>query len=97
MKPEMVDVSAIEYIGMGLNTCMQSVCETVTCNLNCRIAMITCEFSLTVITIGPTETHIVVSEGAGFGHVCAMVTDGDLERPVLVILDLNPSTAMCKF
>ena len=49
------------------------------------------------IIIGLTETLITVDESVGMRQVCAVVIDGDLERPVLVQLDLFPVTAQRKF
>ena len=38
----------------------------------------------------------MVDEDVGVREVCAEVIDGDLERPVVVTLNLNPRTAIGK-
>ena len=55
-----------------------------------------CIFFVSAVTIGVTETFIVVNESIGVRQVCAEVTDGELERTVLVTLGLNQVTATRK-
>ena len=50
--------------------------------------------SFAEVTVGLTEILVEVDEDVGVREVCAVVTDGDLEQPVIVTLNLNPRTAI---